>query len=64
MVIYNVCHQMEKNCYDNVYPNKPPITLPPYPQIKPLVCGSDHASKWSSDGYSTPGHWCAVGKQK
>lgn len=27
--------------------------------VKPLTCGTDHKRKLRTDGYSTPGHWCA-----
>jgi hypothetical protein len=31
--------------------------------LKPLICGSHHASVWGVTGYDQPGHWCAKARE-
>jgi hypothetical protein len=33
-------------------------------QLRPLVCGEDHRSKWGVTGYENPNHWCNLARRR
>jgi hypothetical protein len=32
--------------------------------VRPLVCGADHRTKWGVTGYNDPRHWCSLARPR